>query len=96
MFDLDALTVDLKNVDLKNVDLKNEFKVCNRCKGTNTKTLVPKLAKLDPNAKILTLTCVSYCGPGRDHPFVFLNNKPIKADNEDELIDRIKAALAIN
>lgn len=83
MFDLDALVAHFQN----------EFKVCDRCKGTNLKTLIPRLEQLDPDAKILEPTCLSYCGPGRDAPFVFLNNKPIKGKNEDDLIQKIKEVL---
>ena len=83
MFDLEALIAHVQN----------EFKICDRCKGTNIATLVPRLEKLDPNAKILEPMCVSYCGPGRDYPFVFLNNKPIKDENEDDLIEKIKEVL---
>lgn len=83
MFDLNAFLVDFQN----------EFKVCDRCKGPNLKTLIPRLEKLDPNANIQKPTCVSYCGPGRDCPFVFLNNKPIKGENEDDLIQKIKEVL---
>ena len=83
MFDLDALITDFKN----------EFKVCNRCKGTNIRTLIPRLEKLDPEANILKLACISYCGPGRDYPFVFLNNKPIIGEDEDDLIRKIKEVL---
>lgn len=83
MFDLDALMADFQN----------EFKVCTRCKGTNLNTLIPRLKKLDPNAKILKPACVSYCGPGRDYPFVFLNNRPIQTNNEDDLINKIEKVL---
>jgi len=83
MFDLDGLVADFRN----------EFKVCNRCKGVNIGTLIPRLEKLAPDARILKSACVSYCGPGRDYPFVFLNNKPIKGENEDELIGKIKEVL---
>ena len=83
MFDLDSLITDFQN----------EIKVCNRCKGTNIRSLVPRLEKLDPDANILTLACLSYCGPGRDYPFVFLNNKPIKGEDEDDLIRKIEEVL---
>ncbi|HAX72820.1 MAG TPA: DUF1450 domain-containing protein [Firmicutes bacterium] len=81
MFDLDSLFAE-----------PNEFRVCDKCKGTNINTLLPKLKAVDPKAKIFT-GCQSYCGPGRDRPFVFVNNKPIIADNEAELIEKVKTAL---
>ena len=83
MFDLNTLIADFQN----------EFKVCERCKGTNLNTLIPLLEKLDPEAKILKPACVSYCGPGRDYPFVFLNNKPIIGEDEGDLIQKIKEVL---
>ena len=73
-------------------DLKNEFKVCDKCKGSNLETLIPKLQRLDPEAKI-TVGCHSYCGPGRDEPFVFVNHKPIREANEEALIEKVKIAL---
>ena len=85
MFDLDALVIDFKN----------EFKVCNRCKGKNIRTLVPRLEKLDPDGNILKLACVSYCGPGRDYPFVFLNDKPIVGEDEDNLIAKIAEVMSL-
>jgi len=83
MFEIEALIADFRN----------EFKVCDKCKGVNLITLVPKLEKLDPNAKIAQPSCISYCGPGRDYPFVFLNNKPIKGENEEDLIQKIREVL---
>ena len=83
MFDIDAIITDFQN----------EFKICNKCKGVNLTTLIPRLEKLDPNAKIVQPTCISYCGPGRDYPFVFLNNKPIIGKDEDDLVQKIKEVL---
>ena len=83
MFEIDDLMVDFRH----------EFKVCDRCRGTNLNVLIPRLQKIAPHAKILEPVCTSYCGPGRDYPFVFLNNKPIKGENEDDLIEKIKEIL---
>lgn len=69
-------------------DAKNEFKICERCKGTNIQSLVPKLQKLDEHADII-IGCHSYCGPGRESPFAFVNNRPIRGKTEDELIHQI-------
>ena len=83
MFDFDALLSEFRN----------EFRVCDRCKGVNLGTLLPKLEKLDENARILKPTCQSYCGPGRDYPFVFLNNKPVKAETEVALIEKLQTLI---
>ena len=85
MIDFDSLVVDVQN----------EFKICDKCKGVNLSTLIPRLAKLDPDAKIHQPSCVSYCGPGRDYPFVILNNKPIVGANEDDLVNKIQDILVI-
>lgn len=85
MLDLEAL---MQEID-------NEFKVCDKCKGTNLETLIPKLKKCDPNGKII-VGCHSYCGPGRDVPFVFVNNKPIRATDENELIKKVEEVLNLN
>ena len=81
MFDLDNLLIE-----------PNEFRVCDKCKATNTKTLVPKLKAIDPEAKIY-VGCHSYCGPGRDRVFAFVNNKPLLGATENDLIEKIKAVL---
>ena len=73
MFNLDDLLAE-----------PNEFRVCDKCKATNLTTLLPRLKEIDPKAKIYQ-GCQSYCGPGRDRSFVFINNKPILAENEDEV-----------
>lgn len=69
----------------------NTIKICNKCKGTNMKTLLPKLKELE-NVSI-EIGCHNLCGIGRTKSFCILNNIPIITDTEEELIDKIKEKL---
>lgn len=68
------------------------FKLCDRCKGTNVKTLVPKLKELNPDAEI-QIGCQNFCGIGRSKSFVIIDHMPIIAETEEQLIEKVKEKL---
>lgn len=68
--------------------MSNEFRICDKCKATNVDTLIPRLKKIDPNSEI-KIGCQNFCGIGMTKSFAIINNIPVIAPNEDELIDKI-------
>lgn len=67
----------------------NNIKICDKCKGTNIQTLIPKLKEVDNEINI-NVGCHNFCGIGLKKSFAILNNIPITADDEDSLITEIK------
>lgn len=70
----------------------NQFRVCDKCKGTNLKSLLLKLKEIDEQAEII-IGCQNFCGIGARKPFVICNHIPIVADTEEELIEKLKQAI---
>lgn len=68
------------------------FKVCDRCKGTNIKTLLPKLKEMGKDAQI-QVGCQNFCGVGRSKSFVIVDHIPIIAENENELLEKLREYL---
>lgn len=67
----------------------NKIGICDKCKAVNHKSIIQKVKRLDNNIQI-NIRCQNFCGIGRTKPFVILNNIPIIAENEDDLLNKIK------
>ncbi|GGN91566.1 DUF1450 domain-containing protein [Saccharibacillus kuerlensis] len=68
--------------------MANDIRVCDKCKHTRMKTIVPKLQKMAPDAEI-KIGCKSYCGPCAKRAFVFINGRYVSAPTEAEVLEKI-------
>lgn len=66
-----------------------KISICDKCKAIYYLSILKKLKEIYPNAKY-EIGCNNMCGIGRSKVVIILNNKPIIADNEEELIKKIK------
>lgn len=66
----------------------HKIEICDKCKGTNIKTLVPKIKNISNDIDI-KIHCIQFCGLGRDKIVVLLDHVPIIGTTEDEVIERI-------
>lgn len=71
-----------------------KIEICDKCKGTNSKSLLSKIKKLYPNVSI-KLGCIQFCGVGRDNIVILVNHIPIIGKTEDEVLEKLKEMLSI-
>lgn len=69
--------------------MPNQFRICNKCKAMNIDSIIPRLKEIDDKAEIV-VGCQNFCGIGQTKAFVIVNHVPVIAENEDELINKIK------
>jgi uncharacterized protein YuzB (UPF0349 family) len=70
----------------------NDIRICDKCKHTRVKTMLPKLQKLSPGTDI-KVACKSYCGPCSRYAFIFINGRYVTAPTEDEAIEKARKYL---
>lgn len=66
-----------------------EIRICDKCKGTNVTTLVPRIQEIYPEAEI-KIGCQHFCGIGATKSFAIKDGIPIITDTEDELVEKLK------
>lgn len=67
--------------------MANDIRICEKCKHTSLKSIMPKLKKLAPDAEI-KVGCKSYCGPCSRFAFIFINGRYVTGKTEDDAIQK--------
>ena len=73
--------------------MANHFRVCDECQAVNLKTLIPKLKAINSEAEIevkMSIILRSWT----KKTFAFINNRPVAALTEDELMEKVRAKIA--
>lgn len=70
----------------------HKIEICDKCKGTNIKSLLPKIEKLCPDASI-KVGCIQFCGVGRDNIVILVDHIPIIGKTEEEALAKLKEKL---
>jgi uncharacterized protein YuzB (UPF0349 family) len=70
----------------------NDIRICDKCRHIRVKTMLAKLSKLDPGARI-QIGCKSYCGPCKRSAFVYVNGRYLTAPTEDEAVEKARKYL---
>ena len=66
----------------------HKIEVCDKCKGTNIKTLIPKIKAISSDIDI-EIWFIHCCGVGRDKVVVLVDHIPIIGVSEEEVISKI-------
>ena len=66
-----------------------KIELCDKCKATNIKSLVPKIKCISDDIQI-QIHCIQFCGIGRNKIVVLLDHFPIIGDTEDEVLEKIR------
>ena len=66
-----------------------KIKVCNKCKGFDYKKVINAINEKIENVDY-EIGCNNMCGIGRSKVVVIVDNKPVVADNIEDLINKIK------
>lgn len=70
------------------MNMTNDIRVCEKCKYTPLKSIVPKLQKMAPESEI-KIGCKSYCGHCGKRAFVYINGRYLSAPTEDEVLVKV-------